>query len=57
MISDTRGVARCVIFSPPTTSTEVYRPAASEANAACTAAIPDEVAVSTRTTGTWDSPR
>ena len=28
MISDTRGVARCVIFSPPTTSTVRRKPAA-----------------------------
>ena len=42
---------RCVIFSPPTTSTVRWRPAATAAYAAKSAAAPDEVAVSARRLG------
>ena len=55
--SDTRGVGRCVIFSPPTTSTVRWRPAATAAYAVKSAAAPDEVAVSARRLGTRESPR
>ena len=57
MISETRGVGRWVIFSPPTTRAERWSPAARVAKAVYTAAMPEEVAVSTRRAGTWDSPR